>query len=93
MENITEVYTIERIKQSITKVAGDTNASSDHINGIVFAFLTKFNIDDSQIDNILAMRWYVSQGNFIHHFLQTVACWPVFPRMGGGGVGREAEAS
>jgi hypothetical protein len=56
VESITEVYTIERIKETITKAAGDTNISSDHINGIVFAFLTKFNIDDN-IDNILAMRW------------------------------------
>jgi hypothetical protein len=54
VEGITEVYSIEKIKQTITKAAGDT--SSDNINGIVFAYLTKFNIDDN-IDNILAMRW------------------------------------
>lgn len=53
LEGITEVYSIEKIKQTITKAAGDT--SSDNINGIVFAYLTKFNIDDN-IDNILAMR-------------------------------------
>ncbi len=56
VECITEVYNTERIKQTMTKVAGDTTTSSDHINGIVFAILTKFNIDDN-IDNVLTMRW------------------------------------
>ena len=51
---ITEVYTIERITQAITKAAGNT--SSDDVNGIVYAYLTKFNIDD-HVDSILAMRW------------------------------------
>ena len=54
MDGITEVYTIERITQTITKSAG--NISPDDINGIVYAYLTKFNIDD-HVDNILAMRW------------------------------------
>ena len=54
VDGITEVYTIERITQTITKSAGNT--SPDDINGIVYAYLTKFNIDD-HVDNILAMRW------------------------------------
>ena len=54
VDGITEVYTIERITQTITK--GAANTSPDDINGIVYAYLTKFNIDD-HVDNILAMRW------------------------------------
>ena len=54
VDGITEVYTIERITQKITK--GAANTSPDDINGIVYAYLTKFNIDD-HVDNILAMRW------------------------------------
>lgn len=54
VDGITEVYTIERVTQAITKAAANTSA--DDINGIVYAYLTKFNIDD-HVDSILAMRW------------------------------------
>ncbi|XP_028395355.1 meiosis-specific with OB domain-containing protein-like [Dendronephthya gigantea] len=56
LDGITDVYTIQQMKQCITKAGEDNGRPSDDITGIVFAFLTKFNIDDNT-DNILTMRW------------------------------------
>lgn len=56
VEGITDVYTIEKVKQTITKFAADANSPADHISGTVFAYLTRFNIDEN-VDNVLATRW------------------------------------
>ena len=60
VEGIKEMFTIEQIKQAVGK--GSTQAEA--VSGIVFAYLTNFNIDGN-MDQVLALRWYVSCWNLI----------------------------
>ena len=58
VEGIKELCTIEQIKKAVGK--GSTEAEA--VSGIVFAYLTNFNIDGN-MDQVLALRWYVSCWN------------------------------
>ena len=60
VEGITDVYTIENVKENMFGGhMSETPNLYDNSQGILFAYITKFNIDE-EMDNFLITRWFVN---------------------------------